>query len=411
MFNEHVTFDGAKWVYSPIKYWPNDFTTTYEDGQTPPATGNEGKGKLSFFAYAPYMDTFGSTGIIKMNNTATYSDANNQAGNPTITYKMDANGKNVDLLWGTCPDAENYSIAPSGTQSGDYVWKDATDAGKGNAKVNVNLTKQTTSEKVNFLFKHALAKIGGGKKGDATPTGLTIKIDPDEGDNFGDHATAPQTVVTVEYIKIKNNRDDDGGGNRVHSKKQEGTLDLATGFWTTVDGENDFSQDIIIGADANNPEQIELNANIKEQTVNADPDAVINKYWSTDANGLVNGTHKGVTKTEQPVYDAAVAPLLYFPGETPSLDIEIKYIVRTKDPKLVLGYSEIVQVVKKTVTFGRDVEMNKRYNLKIILGMTSVKFEATVAPWDTTYDDDNNESTPNVDTNIEVGLPLNVTGA
>jgi hypothetical protein len=44
--------------------------------------------------------------------------------NNNLTYKMATTGKNVDLLWGTCPtDATGtYNVAPSGTQTGDYVW-------------------------------------------------------------------------------------------------------------------------------------------------------------------------------------------------------------------------------------------------------------------------------------------------
>ena len=165
MFNQHVTYDTDHWTYSPLKYWPNEVANGAVDTQTPAAAqGSTARGKVSFFAYAPWMDTFGSTGITKVNGKTTLIGAggsNDQTGNPTITYKMSEDGKDVDLLWGTCADAESYNIVPNTTQSGNYVWKGTTDPDdKGKAKVNVNLTKQKTAategaaEKVSFLFKH-----------------------------------------------------------------------------------------------------------------------------------------------------------------------------------------------------------------------------------------------------------------
>ncbi len=415
MFNQHVTYVTDHWTYSPLKYWPNEVANGAVDTQTPDAAkGGTARGKVSFFAYAPWMDTFGSTGITKVNGKTTLigtGGSNDQTGNPTITYKMSEDGKDVDLLWGTCADAENYNIVPNNTQSGNYVWKGTTDPDdKGKAKVNVNLTKQKTAategaaEKVSFSFKHSLAKIGGGKKGDSPVSGLTIKLDPDFGTSFGDQADA-QTAVTVKKITIKNDRTETTPPTRAHNRKFEGTLDLATGFWTLEDTNQDFEQ-VINNATDLTGNDVKLNANIQEQTFTDEASA---EYWGTSTGNMLAGTHKGVTKTAQPVYDEDVAPLLYFPGETPSLEVEVEYIVRTKDKSLIAGYSEVAQKIKKIVTFGKAVEMNKVYNLTIILGLTSVKFEATVANWETTYDHDGNPSTPEVSTEEEVHLPLNVT--
>lgn len=112
--------------------------------------------------------------------------------------------------------------------------------------------------------------------------------------------------------------------------------------------------------------------------------------------------HTGVTTTAQSVYeDNNVAPLLYFPDETPSMDITVQYTIRTKDANLATGYSEVVQKVKKTVTFANTVDFNKRYTLIIKLGITSVKFEAKVADWE------DNDDAFATDDNF-VNLPLNV---
>lgn len=81
MYNQQVTgktkTEGTtstiSWSYSPIKYWPNDNTAADNVG----AIGETNKGKVSFFAYAPYAnpgenETSGITAV----------SANNHAGDP-----------------------------------------------------------------------------------------------------------------------------------------------------------------------------------------------------------------------------------------------------------------------------------------------------------------------------------------
>ena len=92
MYNQHVTWNSTNtlWEYSPLKYWPNDFADNDVDAQTPAAQGSTTYGgKVSFFAYAPYVATASGTSGI------TAISANNVGGNPTITYKMASTGKNV----------------------------------------------------------------------------------------------------------------------------------------------------------------------------------------------------------------------------------------------------------------------------------------------------------------------------
>lgn len=108
MYNQEVKWkgedaDGGVWQYSPVKYWPNNPLE-----------------KVSFFAYAPYTDTFGATGI-------TGFTSNTTAGDPKLSFKMDENVDNqIDLLY--CNNA-------------------------------MDIRKQTIAEKVNLRFKHALSRV------------------------------------------------------------------------------------------------------------------------------------------------------------------------------------------------------------------------------------------------------------
>lgn len=408
MFNQKVDYNittASAWGYSPLKYWPNgEVSSTDNNADNADATSTS-LNYLSFFAYAPYVTKAAAngtgTGITGMSD-------NNATGNPTITYKMAANQANVDLLWGTYNGGDGYEVVHgSDKQTGGKVWGTEGANIKNYGVTNVNLTKQQKDQKVKFLFKHALAKIAGGSAEKNSKMGLMIKVDPDQGENFGDNATEAnrQTVVTVKEIKIKNNDANNGGTPAVYTYPKEtvGTLDLATGIWShPLDKTQDlFSQTIKPSATGT---EIEINPAIKEMAVTSEVQA--NAYWTTYLTISSTGDHPGVTKTARPVYATEQTPLLYFPGETPSLEVEIEYVVRTKDPNLELGYSEVTQKIKKTVTFASPVQMNKYYGLTIILGLTSVKFEATVANWEPDGTEDGDDVSGNDTTPIY--LPINV---
>ena len=68
------------------------------------------------------------------------------------------------------------------------------------------------------------------------------------------------------------------------------------------------------------------------------------------------------------------------PGSGQTLKITIKYWVTTKDSNLSKGYTWIPQEITKTISLG-NIEMNKSYGIVMHLGLTSVKFTATVSDW------------------------------
>lgn len=135
MYNEQVSYDNSDgWTYSPVRYWPNG---EGEDAALPRY--------VSFFAYAPY-------------NSACISDISNahEAGDPWITYKLAAN---VD-------DQEDLLYA-----------------------MQLDQTKQSTSDCVYFEFQHALACAG---------EHITISMS-DELASALDTKTLKLTDVSIDY--------------------------------------------------------------------------------------------------------------------------------------------------------------------------------------------------------------------
>ena len=420
MYNQKVAWDNTKsdWMYSPLKYWPNDNGTADNKGATGTTTS-----KVSFFAYAPFAGNESDGAIPDDQKTSgiTAFSANNAAGHPTVTYKLSKDGKEVDLLWGTAPEGKSYETVTGSNVTVDKV----TDA---LAPTNINIQKLKTSGKVAFLFKHALAKFGGSNettktKPDgtietvSTTNGLQVKLDIDKDGAITGGDKDAATKVTIKTIEIKNTNAtgtvEDLNGDGTADEKDKivsgGTFDLATGLWTPLTEYIDIDHTITSpgSTKGEGSETARSNATIAEAL--AEPGTVGTGTAGWDA------LPAGVTTTAQNVYKEESNPLVFIPGTKPSFKITVEYVVRTKDAHLAKGYTEAVQKITHNVAFKDAVELNKKYNLLIHLGLTSVKFEATVSNWDLdstpaggTEDSDGDGIPDATDPDYDVHVPINV---
>lgn len=422
MYNQKVKWDKDKgdWTYSPLKYWPNDNGTADNKDATGITTS-----KVSFFAYAPFTgdETTGKLNAGETSGITAFSD-NNAAGHPTVTYKLSPDGQQVDLLWGTAAEGKSYETV---TGTNVTVGK-VTDA---LAPTNINIQKLTTGGKIAFLFKHALAKFGGSGETtktnpDGTPVpvtttnGLQVKLDIDKDGAITGGDKDGATKVTIKTIEIKNENgtatpteDLNGDGKPDNDDKivAGGTFDLATGKWTA--GTEYINIDHTITSPGStkgeNSETARSSATIADNL--AEPASV-----GTGTDGW-DKLPAGVTTDAQNVYKEEANPLVFIPGTKPCFKITVEYVVRTKDAHLAKGYTEAVQKITHNVAFKDAVELNKKYNLLIHLGLTSVKFEATVSNWDldstpagagTDTDTDGDGTNDNTDTTYDVHVPINV---
>ena len=159
MVNEKVLWNAVNqgWYYNPLKYWPNE---TNKDSQTTPAWMEDIEetakhlDRLTFFAYAPYVETPDKTvpGITQLtNNEGKISALTSKVIEATVGYKaaVDEPSLGVDLLWG---------VAPAGGLSYTAVNKEAVYVPEGQPLVD--MTKPDVNTTMKFLFQHALARIG-----------------------------------------------------------------------------------------------------------------------------------------------------------------------------------------------------------------------------------------------------------
>ena len=396
MWNERVYFSSSEWKYDLVKYWPNDNTTADDKGATAEAggTGN----KISFFAYAPYTPAK-TTGEVSGTTTGiTKLPKNDAAGDPVVEYTLASDGNIVDLLWGTVATDTKYSSI-NGT---DDITPNTVAGGKG--PVNIDIWKLKLGQKIAFNFKHALAKFGGSVSEDSSDdkdnstTGLQIVLDVDQLTAGGTY-DPNQTKVTVKSISIENKGDEDLGGDKNSSGKSviynTGKLDLATGVFTTDKTGTTTTINHTIVQDGVTGSAI-LNKSI------AEPGSV--SAWSD-----LSGVEGVLADKNKNVYEKETNPLVFLPGTKPSFKITIEYIIRTEDTKLKKGYSEAIQKITKKVALENEVESNKKYNLIIHLGLTSIKFEATVQDWeDAKIEDPANPGSDLTVPDVEVHLPINV---
>lgn len=470
MYNQKVTStDGSIWTYNPLKYWPNDFANDVVDnkqgtnGEENPATGSTAGSKLSFFAYAPYVDAMTYSGTLTDDNGAVHgtgteknavktSDGTNATtpvaattgitamtfntttGAPYVRYELaSANAtENVDLLWGEAL-YKSYTKADGNLQTltGNY---------------NVDLTKQSVDQKIGFKFKHALAKLGGNT---STTTSETVtdeskqhvKIILDVDNQDYDKSTAitggtkhKETLVTVNSIKIRDIQTylaEEGAKTTTYTTTTTGNLrtkgwfNLSTGEWDEpADGDVQSSSttvkyDAVIGdGTAQEGKTVtKLNATIAEPTEAPTYNSSNEKPWGIDG---VTTQPVGVYSTETGATADNGIFMIPDKKDVQTLVVTVNYTVRTADDHLATpsgekqGETKINQVITNAVNIPAGaLASNKVYTLLIHLGLTSVKFSAQVENWEdattpdtpsTDPDDPDNNSSEN---NKDIYLPSN----
>ena len=456
MYNQEIQYDNVlKWVYSPVKYWPNGIDAGNTSGNPSNTAVEKTVQKLSFFAYAPYKapsffdasyanatDGALPSGLAdattKKSSTATNGitamTTNTFTGNVWVKYALPkaTEQEAVDLLWGlngktTYNEADN-SDPSVGTIGEAY---------------NINLTKQaveaTGTQKVQFLFKHALAKIQGSsvtgteKKLDeaSSKCGFSVKLDVDgnDGDNqttfFGadNGFNKAKTLVTIKSVKIQDGKTaSDDSENGLSSATSDiytsGWFNIETGNWDMAGATTGATININVQNNttldnaANNV--YTLNPKIRENSVKNTTGVDWNPSANSSTNGYTGGA-EGVEVTAKPLFANEYVPgLMFIPGQTQTIYVTVDYIVRTADANLSTGYSEVEQVITNKVTLpAASLGANKIYKIIMHLGLTSVKFEAVVADWQTnaggSYDTDGHYSDDGSSANEDhVWLPSNV---
>lgn len=328
MANQHVTYSGG-WVYSPVKYWPN------QDGVD-----------IDFYAYAPYVEQSDFATLDEAQTDAAsatpakegivYVHPNSVATSPKIVYRTPKDPANsVDLMFGVAAEAHSNPDVTVGLPF-------------------LNMTKLKLGEKMKFNFKHALTK-------------LVVNVDGNFDEvNSGNNDVDANTRVVIKSVNIKTTQLAVGG-----------TLDLKnsvadTPSWTV--GTTLSAYNAYAGYD------LPVASNLKYVTGN---EADVTHFSQQPL---------GVTKTTQSLMGYGIdgttaACLLFVPnGAAADLTIAITYEVITRDPNLGKGYNRTENPITQTISaanLGSNAfKPGYATTLNLHLGLASVKFDAEISNWE-----------------------------
>lgn len=357
MYNQQVKWDNANtvWTYEPVKYWPNEFGN---------AAQSDDVDHVSFFAYAPWVNVVPNTGAIDVtglspaqtaqaqNYNITGMSHNATTGDPLIKYVVDwAPLTSVDLLWGV----------------------DAT-----TGLPFMNQVKQGIDGKLTFNLKHALSK-------------LNIQIDAFVDKTDATNVVDAKTKIWVRSITFEGFATK-GALNLNNTTADEplwmdyaGSNELSTESFTIYDGRKDGKEGYALNdGTATNEKVLGLNSIIVQP----------GPYDITTNPAVLGATQNGVTKTAVNLFEnaTATAPVFVIPTSE-TMKVTIVYDVETWDDNLsgylsdgVVHGSTIENKITKTITDGTGANLTmvagKGYQIKLHLGMTSVKVDATVTNWD-----------------------------
>ena len=354
MYNQHV-FNNGSWTYEPLKYWPNEYGNK---------AISDDVDKLSFFAYAPFVDNTPSTGKVADFTTGITGFTRNTAtGDPYVKYIGSLNpAEGVDLCWGV--------VDPSADQTWDIINGGSQTMAKGLPWLNVQRPEKSLGQKMKFSFMHALSQ-------------LNVKIDADVNTNIhgaGAEVDAETKVfvrsVTFTGFAMKGalnlNNEEAGVPNwKGYNCNNE---PLQSEEYTIYDGMKDGKEGT--GYTASNEKVTGLNPSLIQHTV-----------WARAA--------EGVTKAEKNLFNSTDvdAPIYVIPTGD-ALTVTIVYDIETRDQRLAGTVSDLetagVSVenkITKSITVSNNalkLEAGKKYTINLHLGMSQVEFDADVVAWDDT---------------------------
>ena len=362
MYNQKVTFSDPNWVYTPLKYWPNEFGGT---------AISDGEDRLTFFAYAPYVTVIPGTGRIDqsvhgaadaLTSGIVGMTSNVETGDPYIKYYVDLKPVNrVDLCWGVA----NTALGSGNTVTGAT----ANSIAKGDPFIDV--IKPKTGDKIDFDFKHALAS-------------LNVQIAADV-DLATHDLTKPVDANTKIYVRsVTFEGFATKGLLNLNASATEGPLWYELSSTNTKIG----STSITVYDGRRDGKEGQANATASNET-------------PKDLNTTIiqtNAAEEGVTNVLKNLFDnnTATTPVYVIPTGD-NLKITIVYDVETSDSNLA-GYlsdgttkgSSVENKITKEISWSSGgsaapapMVAGKQYTVKLYLGMTSVKFDASVSDWAT----------------------------
>lgn len=306
MWNQKVTHNGTNLEYTPVKYWPTKV-----------------KDKVSFFAYAPYVEGGDANGIVLSGNSAT--------GAPTATI--------------TLPDDPSQTI--------DFV-----------AAVQMNKTHDKGTN-VSFKLLHEMTRVK-----------VQAKLDKSV---YSDTDAKHKTFVVIKDVKFNNKGQFYKSGTYTFS-----TDDKERGKWTTTN--NATANASTYTLDLNGVLNTET-ITAATATDAAATGASANSNYKTGVKGLklVNTTAKDLFKNSEYLFLIPVSANNGDGLTDGKATATIEYDIVTEDSKLAAGYS-CTSATKTVLLPAGTLKQGISYNYIFTIKLDEIVLDATVNDWDKASD-------------------------
>ena len=381
-YNQLVEYDQSNmyWNYDPIRYWPNEYGSS---------AISDDADRVSFFAYAPYVEVNPSNGKPTDQNNGdeengiTQISRNTANGDPIIKYVSSFQKANaVDLCWGV-NETNTWTTVVDGQQQ-TFT--------KGLPWLNVQrpreaATQEAAAQRVKFNFKHALAK-------------MKVNIDAFVDGYDKTNPLDANTRIWVRSIRFN--------GFAMKGALNLNNEDPYKPYWMNYNCMGDLEADgdiVVYDGRRDGKEAMGNSVATNEKVIGLNPALIQDENTVTAAGKWVTtGTKLGVTNNTVPMFENNGA-FYVIPVTDATVEVEIVYDVETIDPNLANTISDgkthgssIENRISKTVNFGgvETLEAGKGYEINLHLGMNSVKFDAAVTDWD------------NITMGTDVDLPANM---
>lgn len=365
MWNQEVTWnDGlsdsyvTKWHYDPLKYWPNEATGALpgnavddqnnDTGNDPATTPGENGGNVSFFAYAPHvaqtlLPDDGGSGIVAL------TGSDQPVAQQAVTYQVGSMkvAESTDLLWSWQPNLNKMKASGEGHTNGA----------------------------VRLPFIHALSRLTVLVQGvfDRAEPGQDWPEYPDEVDD--------QTKIFVDLVEILS--------PEVYTQGKMFLAPLSTDlthpYWELQDGSKTKIVLGAVGTDLADQQKREADLNA---TIVRGLNLPSHRDEASEAKAEFDDElPEGVTKQEKPLMEDVADPyyLVLPTKEAEELRVRVVYHVVTYDERLTLNtpryYSVVTNDIEATATGSFRFDINKTYTLRLLLGLTTVKFSVEVDDW------------------------------
>ncbi len=302
MWNQKVTYSNSAWSYTPVKYWP----TKVGD-------------KVSFFAYAPYVED-GKDKVIELSD-------NSAIGAPTATI--------------TLPDDPSKTI--------DFV-----------AAVQMNKTHDNSASannNVSFTLKHEMTRVK-----------VQAKLDKSVYDASPKH----KTFVVIKNVTFNNKGQFYKSGIYTFS-----TDDSKRGTWAAP-----TTNDLTYTLNLNGVLKTET-ITAATATDAAATGASANSNYKTGVKGLklVNTTAKDLFKNSEYLYLIPVSADNENGLTDGKATATIEYDIVTEDSNLVKGYS-CTSATKTVLLPAGTLKQGISYNYIFTIKLDEIVLNATVNEWD-----------------------------